>query len=117
MIPSIFIHAFNGRKETIDRLQEIGLHQIALSGISIMELYQGTSNKIELAQLKRKKKYYDVLEIDTATFKLATSLMENFKLSHGLQIPDAIIGATAVIHQVPFYTYNIKDFYLYPVLN
>jgi len=111
---NILIHAFNGRQATIDRLQEIGLEQIALSVITVMELYQGMGNKIELARMKRKIRYYDVIEIDNATSRLATTLIENFKLSNGLQIPDAIIGATAVIHQIPFYTYNIKDFDFIP---
>jgi len=79
-----------------------------------MELYQGMSNKTELAQMKRKIRYYDVVEIDVETSKLATILIENFKLSHGLQIPDTIIGATAVIHQIPFFTYNTKDFDFIP---
>ena len=111
---NIFIHAFNGRQSTIDRLQEIGLEQIVLSAITVMELYQGMSNKTELAQMKRKIRYYDVVEIDVETSKLATILIENFKLSHGLQIPDTIIGATAVIHQIPFFTYNTKDFDFIP---
>jgi predicted nucleic acid-binding protein len=111
---NVFIHAFNGRRATIDRLQEIGLEQIALSVITVMELYQGMSNKTELAQMKRKLKYYDFVDIDTATSGLATSLIEKFKLSHNLQIPDAIIGATAVVHQIPFYTYNTKDFDFIP---
>ena len=111
---NIFIHAFNGRQTTIDRLNEIGLDQIVLSVITVMELYQGMNNKTELAQLKRKIKYYDVVDIDIATSKLATNLMENFRLSHGLQIPDAIIGATVVIHQIPFFTYNVKDFNFIP---
>ncbi|MDB5138084.1 MAG: type toxin-antitoxin system VapC family toxin [Mucilaginibacter sp.] len=63
-----------------------GLEQIALSAITVMKLYQGMSNKIELGQLKRKIKYYNVVEIDIAISKLATNLMENFKLSYGLQI-------------------------------
>lgn len=111
---NILIHAFNGRKDTINKLQEIGFEQVALSVITVMELYQGMSNKVELAQMKRKIKYYDVVDIDVATSKLAASLVENFKLSHGLQIPDAIIGATAVIHQIPFFTYNTKDFDFIP---
>jgi predicted nucleic acid-binding protein len=111
---NIFIHAFNGRQSTIDRLNEIGLDQIVLSVITVMELYQGMNNKTELAQLKRKIKYYDVVDIDIATSKLATNLMESFRLSHGLQIPDAIIGATAVIQQIPFFTYNTKDFSFIP---
>lgn len=67
--------------------------------------------------MKRKLKYYDVIEIDTQTSALATKLIEQYKLSHNLQIPDAIIGATAVIHQLPFYTYNTKDFDFIPGIN
>jgi len=111
---NIFIHAFNGRQTTIERLQEIGLDQIALSVITLMELYQGMGNKVELAQMKRKIRYYDVVDIDIATSKMAANLVENYKLSHNLQIPDAIIAATAVIHQIPLYTYNIKDFAFIP---
>jgi predicted nucleic acid-binding protein len=111
---NIFIHAFNGRQFTIDKLHEIGLQNIVISVITVMELYQGMSNKTELAQMKRKIRYYDVAEIDNATSKLAVKLIENYRLSHGLQIPDAIIGATAVIHKIPFYTYNTKDFEFIP---
>ena len=111
---NILIHVFNGRQYTIDKLQEIGLEQVALSVVTVMELYQGMSNKTELLQIKRKLKYFDVVEIDNETSKLATRLIENFRLSHNLQIPDALIGATAVIHQIALYTYNTKDFNFIP---
>jgi predicted nucleic acid-binding protein len=111
---NIFINAFNGRRETIDQLHKIGLERIALSVITVMELYQGMSNKSELAQMKRKIRYYDVVEIDAPTSRLATELIKKFKLSHGLQIPDALIGATAVIHRIPLFTYNTKDFNFIP---
>lgn len=111
---NVFIHAFNGQQAVIDRLQKIGLEQIALSVITVMELYQGMSNKTELAQMKKRLRYYDFIDIDTETSKLATDLVEKFRLSHHLQIPDAIIGATAVVHQIPFYTYNVKDFDFIP---
>jgi predicted nucleic acid-binding protein len=64
--------------------------------------------------MRRKIGYYDVVEIDRPTSELATALIEKFRLSHGLQIPDAIIGASAVIHQLPLYTYNTKDFNFIP---
>jgi predicted nucleic acid-binding protein len=111
---NVLIHAFNGRQETINRLIQIGLEDVALSVITVMELYQGAGNKVQLAQLKRKIRYYDVVEIDNAASRLAATLIEKFKLSHGLQIPDAIIGATAVVHQIPLFTYNIKDFHFIP---
>ncbi|MEP6614128.1 MAG: type II toxin-antitoxin system VapC family toxin [Mucilaginibacter sp.] len=111
---NVFIYAFNGRQDTIDKLTEIGFQNIVLSSISVMELYQGMGNKVELAQMKRKIKYFDVIEINDDASKLATKLIENFKLSHNLQIPDAIIGATAIIYQLPLFTYNIKDFAFMP---
>jgi predicted nucleic acid-binding protein len=64
--------------------------------------------------MKRKIKYFDVIEINDDASKLATKLIENYRLSHNLQIPDAIIGATAIIHQLPLFTYNIKDFAFMP---
>ena len=49
--------------------------------------------------------------------QMAIDLIANFKLSHGLQIPDAIIGATAIVYDIPLYTYNIKDFKFMPNIN
>jgi predicted nucleic acid-binding protein len=111
---NIFIYAFNGKQETIDQLQAIGLENVVISSITVMELLQGMRNKAELTQAKKKIRYFDVVEINIEISKLATQFIEDFNLSHGLQIPDAIIGATAVILQVPLYTYNIKDFKFLP---
>ena len=114
---NIFISAFNGRNNAIDEMEKIGLDNIVISSITLMELYQGMGNKTELAQMKKKIRYFDVIDIDPETSKLATSLIEKYKLSHGLQIPDAIIAATSVIHQISLFTYNIRDFDFIPNLD
>lgn len=111
---NIFISAFNGRQDTIDQLDKIGLDEIVLSAVTVMELFQGMGNKEELARMKKKIKYYDVIQIDEAISTKATEFIESYKLSHGLSIPDAIIGATSIVHQIPLYTYNIKDFDFLP---
>jgi len=85
--------------------------------ISAFNGSQDTGNKEELAQMKKKIKYYDIVQIDEEISAKAIELIETFKLSHGLQIPDAIIGATAVIHQIPLYTYNLRDFDFLPNIN
>lgn len=36
--------------------------------------------------------------------------METYSLSHKLSLPDALIAATALSHDVKLYTLNIKDF-------
>ncbi len=113
---NIFIGAFNGKQNAIETMEQIGFDNIVISSITLMELYQGMGNKHELVQMKKKIKYYDVIEINSQISKLATTFIENYKLSHGLQIPDALIGATAVIHKIEFFTYNIKDFGFMPDL-
>jgi predicted nucleic acid-binding protein len=80
---NILIHAFNGEEETIDRLNSIGFEQIVLSSITVMELFQGMGNKLQLKRMKRKIQYFDIAEINIQTSRLATVLIENFKLSHG----------------------------------
>lgn len=75
-----------------------------------MELCQGMGNKQELVQMKKRLRYYDVLQINDLVSKKAIELIEEFRLSHHLAIPDALIAATAIVYQIPLYTYNIKDF-------
>ena len=111
---NIFIHAFNSDADTLEQLKLIELQNVVLSAITVMELYQGMGNKTELARMKKNIKYYDVIEVDQNTSALATNLIENYRLSYGLQIPDAIIGASAVVHQIPLFTYNQKDFSFVP---
>ena len=111
---NIFINAFNGRQDTIDQLDKIGLDEIVLSAVTVMELFQGMGNNEELARMKKKIKYYDMVQMDEAISIKAVDFIESYKLSHGLSIPDAIIGATAVVHQIPLYTYNIRDFDFLP---
>lgn len=111
---NIFISAFNGRQSTIDQLDIIGLNDVLLSAVTVRELYQGMGDKRELARMKKKIKFYDVIQIDEYISTKAIDFVEKYKLSHGLQIPDAIIGATAVVYQIPLYTYNVRDFDFLP---
>jgi predicted nucleic acid-binding protein len=93
------------------------LANILLSSITVMELYQGMGNKNELAVMRKKLAFYDVVQIDRCISEKAIDLIAEFKLSHGLQIPDALIAATAVSYDLPLFTYNIKDFSFIPGIN
>ena len=42
--------------------------------------------------------------------------MESFCLSHGMQIPDALIASTALQHGLPIYTENVRHFQMIPQL-
>jgi predicted nucleic acid-binding protein len=83
---NVMIHALNGNAETIAALQAIGMDRIALSAVTVMELYQGMGNKTEIAKMKKQIKFFDVLAIDAEASKMAIDLVLQFKLSHQLNI-------------------------------
>ena len=107
---NILINAFNGRRDTIDALHSIGLDNIVLSAITVMELYQGMGNKLEMMQMRKKIAGYDVIHIDAYISDMAIDLIHKYRLSNGLLIPDALIAATAIAYNIPLFTYNLKDF-------
>jgi predicted nucleic acid-binding protein len=45
--------------------------------------------------------------LDTAVSNQFLQLMETYSLSHKLSIPDALIAATALVHKVELFTFNI----------
>jgi predicted nucleic acid-binding protein len=60
--------------------------------------------------MKKKLKAYHIIHLNEKTSKTAIELIEKFRLSHGLLIPDAIIAATAITYKPKLFTYNQKDF-------
>ena len=75
-------------------------------------MLRGIRNKAELAALKKmlERRSAAVLPITEAITQQAISLMESLSLSHGLQMGDALIAATALEHQLPVLTGNVKHF-------
>ena len=111
---NIFINWFNNHQPTISLLTEIGINNIAVSVITVMELIEGVDNKQQLQQLKRKIDNYYIVDFKQDISVLSLQLIEKYNLSHGLQIPDAIIGATAIVAKLKLFTYNVKDFRFMP---
>ena len=111
---NIFIHWFNGDEQTIQQLRKIGLENVALSVITAMELIQGADNKQQLSRLRKNLNNYSIVNFSADVSELSLRFVEDYKLSHHLQIPDAIIAATAVHYQIPLFTYNTKDFKYIP---
>ena len=64
--------------------------------------------------MERKLKQFNVIHYNDSVSEKAIELVLQFKLSHDLQIPDAIIGAMCVVYDIPLFTYNKKDFKYIP---
>lgn len=107
---NIIIEAFKSNQDVIKKLNAIGLQNIVLSDVTVMELLFGARDKAELSRIKRYIKSLQLLSIDSFVSNQATKLIELYSKSHGLMIPDALIAATAMRFRMPLLTLNVKDF-------
>lgn len=111
---NVFIKLFRGDQEVISRLGEIGSENVLMPVITAMELFSGVQNKKDLQRMKREISSYNIFQLDERSSKISLELLENYRLSHGLQIPDALIASMAIAHNIELYTYNLKDFQFLP---
>ena len=83
---------------------------LMISVITEMELIVGCRNKKELRSLNKFLKRFQIIQIHGKTSELAAQLLEKYRLSHGLLIPDALIAASVISSNAPFATKYKKDF-------
>jgi len=107
---NVLIELFKGNKNTLETLKSIGSKNIGISAVSLMELFFGARNKQELALIKDNLSMHHIFQINKNTSEIAVDLIYKYSKSHGLDIPDALIAATALDYQITLFTYNIKDF-------
>jgi predicted nucleic acid-binding protein len=88
----------------------IGIDNVFLSAVTKMELIMGATNKQDLIKVNKNVDLFSVLIINEDITELAISLLQNYRLSHGLSMPDSLIAATALMADLPLFTYNVKDY-------
>jgi predicted nucleic acid-binding protein len=94
----------------LQAIEKIGLERIAVSVVTVMELYYGALNKAELKKIKRHLSSIRIFQIEEEISIMASDLIERYAKSHGLQIPDALIAATSINRDLQLYTGNTNDF-------
>jgi predicted nucleic acid-binding protein len=106
----VLIWHLRGYPQATRRLDELGA--LTLSAVSYLEVLQGMRNKAELVAVKKMLAHRaaTLLPVSEAITRRAIELMEAITLSHGLQMGDALIAATALDHGLPVLTANVKHF-------
>lgn len=89
----------------------------SISCVTEMELIVGCRNKVELRELERLLYFFQVVKLTSHISDLAVSLLRQYRLSHGLLIPDALIAATALAQNMAFITKNQRDYRFIEGLN
>lgn len=113
---NVLINWFKNDQLTINSLEKIGLQNILIPSVTVMEILQGAIDKKELEDLKKKLRKYNILHFNQEVSSLSIRLVQRYNLSHNLLIPDAIIAAMALVHNLKLFTFNIKDFKYIPEL-
>lgn len=113
---NILIEFYKNTAPVVQELQQIGQSRLAISVISQAEWYYGALNKTELQKIKKHLAMLHHFPLDLATSNTFLQLMEAYSLSHKLSIPDALIAATALAHDLELYTLNNRDFHFIPSL-
>ncbi len=107
----ILINVGRGDTEAINCLQSYAqTSTLAISIITQMELIVGCRDKKELQSLTKFFKQFQTLPITEQISEKSVKLLERYRLSHGLLIPDSLIAATAIENNEDFITKNQKDF-------
>ena len=87
-----------------------------ISVVSYMELVQGMRNKKELVLLKKYLKLWEVeiVHITNEISAKAMNFVEEYFLSNSMELQDALIASTSLIHNEIILTGNDKHYQFLP---
>jgi len=107
---NVVIDWINHRQKAIDDLQRIE-GNIAISIITEYEIIAGAKDLMMQKRFEKLLGNYITISLDQEISFLGINLYKKYKLSHGLDMPDSLIAATAIELDLPLFTYNIRDFH------
>ncbi len=107
---NILIEVLKNNKNILSIIEEYHYSELFISSISIMELYFGALNKLELSKLKRFVEIFQIVHISENISSQSTNLIYEYAKSHSLDIPDSLIASCAIEKNLSLFTLNLKDF-------
>lgn len=106
---NILIEILKNNPETLQQISKLK-PPLAISSITAMELIYGARNKQEVSRLGQFVAKFELITLNANISAIALKLITDFAKSHNLDIPDALIAATAIDQKLRLLTYNSKDF-------
>ena len=106
---NILIEILKGNQRTITELNMLN-SSYAVSIISYMELIYGAFNSAEVKKIEKFLSNFEVIDVNKEVSQRALELIKKYAKSHTLDIPDALVAATAIVKSYKLFTYNKKDF-------
>jgi len=92
---NIIIDLLNGKKEAFKFLDSNLRNNLLLSVVSVSEIYAGIRGEKEVQLLEDLLTIFELIPVNKSIAVEAGFLINKFRASHGIEIPDALIAATA----------------------
>jgi predicted nucleic acid-binding protein len=83
---------------------------LCINSVVQLEFLVGAFNKQELREFNKILKNWNFAHIDQDIMDLSVQLMNQYGLSHGMGVYDAIIASSCMVYDLPLWTLNKKDF-------
>jgi len=108
----ILIDAARNVNEAVNCLHQVEQEQFsaAVSSVTQMELIIGCRDKNELRSLDHFLERFQIISVSEQISDMAIDLLKQYRLSHGLQIADALIAATAIVTDIKLISKNQRDY-------
>lgn len=107
----ILIDAAHKDEMAVTVLQNIeSTSGLAVSIVTQMELVVGCRNKTEQRELAKFLQRFQVIHLSASISQRGLELLQQYRLSHGLLIPDGLIAATALETAISLISKNQKDY-------
>ncbi|MBI5594228.1 MAG: type II toxin-antitoxin system VapC family toxin [Deltaproteobacteria bacterium] len=107
----VLIDTGRGVEEAISCLSSVErLMPVSISAVTQMEMIIGCRNKDELHLLEAFFDRFQIIELDRHISGMAIKMLKRYRLSHGLLIADALIAATAIVHNAKLVSKNQRDY-------
>jgi hypothetical protein len=106
----VFIWYLRGNEKAYELIH--GIEEFCISSVTHMELVQGMRNKDELRALQKTLKQWNVktIYINEEISAKALFYMEEYFLSHAMQLADSLIASTATAYGMTLITANDKHY-------
>ncbi len=96
---NILIEILKNNQETLSIVNSFEL-ELAVSSITVMELFYGARDKKELVKLKKFVELFTVIDLNKDISQNSTVFIETYAKSHNLSIPDSLIASTCKVHNL-----------------
>lgn len=105
----ILIDYSRGKPEAIAFINNLTLAP-TLSVLTVTEILAGIRNKKEQSLFENFFSYCDILPVTYSIATQAGQLLNQYMRSHGTDLVDGVLAATALEHQLELVTCNLKHF-------